>query len=87
MSRFVDVERLLELLEDDREFLDEMREQGLLDPQKREFSLEEAERVRVTRTLVRELHVNWPGVEIILRMRTEILDTHAQIADLLDRLR
>lgn len=39
-----------------------------------------------THTLVQELELNWPGVEIVLRMRGELIDMRKQVAELLSLL-
>lgn len=48
---------------------------------------DELEAARIAHTLMHELDVNWPGVEIILRMRSEMLDMRRQVAELLELLR
>lgn len=73
--------RLLTLLRGDEELLLHLFEHGILTP-KEDFPAEEVELALVARTLVRELEVNWAGVEIILRMRTELKATHAQVTHL-----
>ena len=83
MSARLQLEALLELLEQDREFLDECVTWGLVERSDEGFDPADAERLRVARTLVRELEVNWPGVEIILRMRGDMVRMHAQVAELL----
>jgi hypothetical protein len=85
MSDRLTIEALLALLENDRELVDTMFRLGLLE-RRPELQPDEVEQVYVTRTLVRHLEVNWPGVEIILRMRRELVDTRRQVADLLELL-
>ncbi|RMH41071.1 MAG: hypothetical protein D6689_11950 [Deltaproteobacteria bacterium] len=84
-SDWLDLEQAAALLGGDREFIEEAIEHGLvaadrLDP-------EAVEQVRVARTLVRELEVNWAGVEIVLRLRSELIETRRQVALLIDKLR
>lgn len=82
MSYF-DVERLIEtILEGDREFFQELVEHGLLGPSRAELSPVDVEMARLAHTLVRELEVNWAGVEIIVRMRRELLETRVELAEL-----
>jgi MerR family transcriptional regulator/heat shock protein HspR len=77
---------LLELLADDRDFLERLHEEGLLRaPIKRTYSQEEAEKLRVARVLVRELDVNLPGVEVILHMRQQILALRQRMMDILQQ--
>lgn len=87
MTEMVSLERLVEILDGDRNLLAEMEEAELLERGQAEFSDDEVERVRVTRTLVRELGVNWAGVDIILRMREDLLNTRRQVAELVDALK
>jgi len=79
--------RLIEIIGDDPELIEVLYEVGVI---RREADvLEEAEldAALVARTLVRELEVNPPGVEIILRMREEILAQRRQVAELLALLK
>ena len=69
---------LLEVLGGDEGFLDEAREAGLIHDDEG-YDVVVVERVRVARTLVRELDVNWPGVEVVLRLREELAVTRQQV--------
>jgi hypothetical protein len=73
---------LLALLEDDRDLLEHLVEIGVLPQEEDELSAEVVDQACVARTLVRELEVNWPGVEVVLHMRAEMLAMHRQVADL-----
>ena len=42
---------------------------------------EEIEHARVAHVLLRDLDVNWAGVEVILRMRSELLVTRRTLAE------
>ena len=42
----------------------------------------DVERVLVARTLVRELEIGWPGVEVILRLRDELAAARRRLAEL-----
>ena len=81
------VERALAVIEGDAELIEQLVALGLCERRDDGFSVEEVELMRVARVLVRELDVNWPGVEVILRMRDELLATQRQVAELLDLLR
>jgi hypothetical protein len=72
---------LLEVLGGDEPFLEEARQAGLID-EGESYDVVLVERVRVARTLVRELDVNWPGVEVVLRLREELVTTRHQMAQL-----
>jgi hypothetical protein len=75
------------MLEDDREVIDLLRECELLAADAESFAGEEVECALVARTLLRELEVNPPGVEIILRLRGELLAMRRQVGDLVNQLR
>lgn len=87
MDERISFERLVEILDGDRRLVAEMEDADLLERGRVDFSEDEVERARVTRTLVRELGVNWPGVEIIVRLREELLETRGQVAELVEALR
>jgi hypothetical protein len=74
---------ILALLDDDESFYRELCSQGVLPLDEGDLAPEHLELARVSHTLVRELDVNWPGVEIVLRMRRELIDTRKQVAELL----
>lgn len=87
MTRHFELEEILSLLHDDRELLGLLWSSGLLPRGPERFTSEEAELARVTGTLVHELEVNWAGAEVILRMRTELVATRRQVAELVVLLR
>jgi hypothetical protein len=75
---------LLTIVGDDREVVELLLEAGVIDaPLEREYTDEEAELARVARVLLRELDVNLAGVEVILRMRHEMVALRRQMADLI----
>jgi len=80
-------EHLRRLLLDDARLRDQLREAGLLPGEEESLSLQHLETARVVRTLIHELEINWPGVEVILRMRTELLATRQQVSELAQLLR
>ncbi|MCK9230072.1 MAG: MerR family transcriptional regulator [Syntrophales bacterium] len=47
------------------------------------YSPEEMELLRITKILMDELDVNLPGVDIILRMRHQMIDMRRQVDDIL----
>lgn len=88
MSRTWDFETLIAFLEGDREIVERLRKAGLLaEAPAWGYSAEEVEIARIARTLVRELEVNWEGVEVILHMRTELIATRRQLAELIELVR
>lgn len=68
--------------------LDRLEELQLVIPirrpgRERAYAPEDIDRLRVYAVLVRELDVNPPGAEIILRLRTRLLTAHQRLARLL----
>lgn len=86
MSRRVTRTEVLRLVGGDEELLQLLCDEGVLPP-RTPFHLEDLEAARLAHTLVHELDVNVAGVEIILRMRRELLEVRQQVADLLGLLR
>jgi len=83
--RTLNLAELLEVLGGDETFLEEAREAGLIHEDEG-YDVIVVERVRVARTLVRELDVNWPGVEVVLRLREELALTRQQVQRLAEAL-
>jgi hypothetical protein len=81
------LQMLMQMLEGDREILELLREMDLVAADCQSFGAEQVECALVARTLMRELEVNPPGVEIILRMRSQMLAMQRQLAELLAVLR
>ena len=78
---------LLVVIEDEREIVELLLEAGVLAPPlERDYSDVEAEQARVARVLLRDLDVNLAGVEVILRMRDEMLALRQQMTELLIRV-
>jgi MerR family transcriptional regulator/heat shock protein HspR len=86
MSRRVTRTEVLRLVGGDEELLRLLATEGLLPPRS-PYHLEDMESARLAHTLIHELDVNMAGVEIILRMREEMLSTRRQVAELLELLR
>jgi hypothetical protein len=83
MTRTIVRAAVLALVEGDERFYERLCAEGLLP--RDEAALDEAhlELARVAHTLVHELELNWAGVEVVLRMRGELIDARRQVADLL----
>jgi hypothetical protein len=74
------------LLAGDDELYARLREAGFV-PDDNALAPEHLETARVVRTLVQELEINWPGVEVIVRMRSELVATQRQVAELAELVR
>jgi hypothetical protein len=88
---FYSRKQLIELLEIDEGFLHTLEREEILvqdgpEPGSAEFSDRMLERVRVARTLMRDLEVNLEGTAVIVRMREETAGLHRELAALRARL-
>jgi hypothetical protein len=81
------MQQLIRALGNDEELLTDLADLGLVRPRPDGYTRVEVERALVSYTLVRELGVNWEGVEVALRLREELLDTRRQVERLLQLLR
>ncbi|MCX5862489.1 MAG: chaperone modulator CbpM [Desulfomonile sp.] len=84
--------QILEIFEFDEDFLDELeseelvRSEELESTRERVFALDQVERMRIIRNLVRELEVNLPGVEVILEMRENMILMQRQFDRILEAI-
>ncbi len=75
-------QHLVELVDGDHELVARMVEEGLIEQRDDQVAVVDVSRVLVTRTLVRELEVDWSGVEIILRLLKRLEAAQDRIAEL-----
>lgn len=87
MSQRIRRSTVLALLRDDIELCEYLCELGVMPRDEAQLLHEHLEAARVAGTLVHELEVNYAGVEVILRMRSELVATRRQIAQLIAELR
>jgi hypothetical protein len=80
MTRYT-YQSLLELIEGDNELIVHLVEEKLIDRHDDIVTLD-VDRVLLARTLWRDLDVDWPGIEIILRLAAELREARARIAEL-----
>ena len=81
VTEFFDVdERFLRDLETEEIICAEME----ADASARKFCMEELEKLRLAKILVEDMEVNLPGVEVILRMRQNMLDMRRQFDAILE---
>lgn len=81
MTRFT-YQRLLELVEGDRELIEHLVDEGLVERRGEDRVVVDVDLVLVARTLWRDLDVEWPGIEVILRLREELVAARRRIAEL-----
>lgn len=80
-SRFT-YHQLVELVDGDHELIARLLEEGLIERRADNRVLVDVDRVLLVRTLWRELEIDWPGVEVILRLRQALDEARARIAEL-----
>jgi hypothetical protein len=81
MTRFT-YQRLLELVEGDQDLIDHLVDEGLIERREHDRVMVDVDVVLVARTLWRDLDVEWPGIEVILRLRAELVAARRRIAEL-----
>ena len=73
---------LLALVEGDAELLARMVDEGVIAMRADDVAVVDVELVLVARTLWRDLAIDWPGIEVILRLRGELAAARLRIAAL-----
>ena len=91
MHRYLKVSEVLAQMHVDAELLHALEEEDLIHPKRTlegelVISLDDAERVRVVQTLLHDLEVNLPGVEVIMHMRDTMLAMQKQFEEILEAL-
>jgi hypothetical protein len=80
MIRFT-YQHLLELVEGDEEFIVRLVEEGLIEQRDDVMSVD-VDAVLLARTLWRNLEVDWPGIEIIVRLTAELNAARRRVQEL-----
>jgi hypothetical protein len=80
MTRYT-YQHLLTLVEGDHELIAHLIEEGLIERRENIVTID-VDRVLMARTLWRDLDVEWPGIEIILRLAGELATARRRIAEL-----
>jgi hypothetical protein len=74
-------QHLLQLVDGDNELIVRLVEEGLVEREE-DIVTVDVDRVLMARTLWRDLEVEWPGIEIILRLAEELAKARQRIAEL-----
>lgn len=86
MTEHITRARLLTVIEGDEGLYIRLRDTGLVPADESAMLPEHLELARVAHTLISELEVNWEGVEVVLRLRQELIASRRQMAALLRML-
>ena len=84
------VSEVVEFFQIEETFVVDLEEEEVIQPIQREgqkgklFSADELEKVRLAKILVEEMGVNVAGVDVILRMRQNLIEMRAQFDAILD---
>jgi hypothetical protein len=81
MTRFT-YQRLVELVEGDTDLIDHLVDEGIVECRENDRVIVDVDVVLVARTLWRDLDVDWPGIDVILRMHKELAAARRRIAEL-----
>lgn len=80
MIRFT-YQHLVELVDGDHEFIVRLIEEGLIE-QRDEVMSVDVDAVLLARTLWRNLEVDWPGIEIIVRLTAQLTAARRRVQEL-----
>ena len=80
MIRFT-YQHLLELVDGDHEFIVRLVEEGLIEQRDDAMSVD-VDAVLLARTLWRNLEVDWPGIEIIVRLTAQLNAARRRVQEL-----
>ena len=91
-KKFFTITEVVELFEIEERFLDDLEEEEIICSTCREgssnklFSSRELEKLRIAKILVEDMGVNLAGVEVVLRMRQNMIEMRKQFDDILEDL-
>jgi MerR family transcriptional regulator/heat shock protein HspR len=91
-KEFWTVTEVVERFEVEVRFLEDLEEEEVVcpvyrdDPPAKLFSTRDLENLRLAKILVEDMGVNLPGVEVILRMRQNMIDMRNQFDTILEDL-
>ena len=91
-KEFWTVTEVVELFKIEKRFLKDLEEEDVVcpvcrdDPKVKLFSTTDLEKLRLAKILMEEMGVNLPGVEVILRMRQNMIEMRNQFDTILEDL-
>jgi hypothetical protein len=82
MSTRVTYEHLIAVVDGDHELIARLIEEGEIERRDDGAAVVDIDRVLIARTLVRELGIDWTGLDLILRLLGELGEARRRIAEL-----
>lgn len=82
MSTYVTYQRLVELVDGDHELIALLVEHGEIECSDDDIASVDLDRVLLVRTLLRDLEVDWSGIDLIVRLCSELGAARRRIAEL-----
>jgi hypothetical protein len=75
-------QRLVDLVDGDQELIARLVDEGVIERRGDDRAVVDVDRVLVARTLWRDLDLDWPGIELVLRLCDELAGARRRIAEL-----
>ena len=75
-------QHLVDLVEGDREVIEHLVEEGIIELGADDRAIVDIDLVLVARTLWRELAIDWSGIGVILRLTSDLARARRRIAEL-----
>ena len=89
-KEFWSVAEIIEIFNVDQNFIENLEKENIIckvrteKTSEKSFSLNDMEKLRFAKILMHEMDVNVPGIEVILRMRQNMIDMRKQIDAILE---
>ena len=80
-------QHLFALVDGDQELITHLVEEGIIEQRGDTGAMVDVDHVLVARTLWRDLEIEWPAIDVILRMREQLVEARRRIAELEAALR
>jgi MerR family transcriptional regulator/heat shock protein HspR len=91
-KKYFSTTEIMEIFQVDEDLIILLEQEDIICPEcsgdesLKHFSQNEIEKLRIAKTLIEDMDVNIPGVEVILRMRESMINMRRQFDDILEDL-